>query len=194
MWLLNQGDTEWVREGLPPPERGSQGLGTKIDIGPSVLGVMGGAAETYLALGECENAVICATADIDSKEHRLFGELRTMAFISLGRAKARLGRAEEAASAFQRAIEHAQLCHLRYFELIAHRYERHSIAITANQQFSAWDNVFPDPAMTVAAIDRLVHHSTIIEMNGESYRKRSAVARINAGDNDPPNGAPDRPS
>ena len=121
MWLLNQGDTEWVREGLPPPERGSQGSGTKIDVGPSVLGVMGGAAETYLALGECENAVICATADIDSKEHRLFGELRTMAFISLGRAKARLGRAEEAASAFQRAIEHAQLCHLRYFELIAHR-------------------------------------------------------------------------
>ena len=80
------------------------------------------------------------------------------------------------------------------FELIAHRYERHSIAITANQQFSAWDNVFPDPAMTVAAIDRLVHHSTIIEMNGESYRKRSAVARINAGDYDPSNGAPDRPS
>ena len=80
------------------------------------------------------------------------------------------------------------------FELIAHRYERHSIAITANQQFSAWDNVFPDPAMTVAAIDRLVHHSTIIEMNGESYRKLSAVARINAGDYDPSNGAPGRPS
>ncbi len=63
------------------------------------------------------------------------------------------------------------------FELIAHRYERHSIAITANQPFSAWDQVFTDPAMTVAAIDRLVHHATIIEMNGESYRKRSAVAR-----------------
>ena len=63
------------------------------------------------------------------------------------------------------------------FELIAHRYERHSIAITANQPFSAWDQAFPDPAMTVAAIDRLVHHATIIEMNGESYRKRSAIAR-----------------
>ncbi|WP_050596651.1 IS21-like element helper ATPase IstB [Mesorhizobium ciceri] len=66
------------------------------------------------------------------------------------------------------------------FELIAHRYERHSIAITANQPFSAWSDVFPDPAMTVAAIDRLVHHATILEMNGESYRKRSAVARISA--------------
>jgi DNA replication protein DnaC len=63
------------------------------------------------------------------------------------------------------------------FELIAHRYERHSIAITANEPFSGWSDVFPDPAMTVAAIDRLVHHSTIIEMNGDSYRKRAAVAR-----------------
>ena len=84
------------------------------------------------------------------------------------------------------------------FELIAHRYERHSIAITANQPFSAWSDIFPDPAMTVAAIDRLVHHSTIIEMNGESYRKRSAVARICAmespSDNDPPQAPHDRPS
>jgi DNA replication protein DnaC len=63
------------------------------------------------------------------------------------------------------------------FELIAHRYERHSIAITANQPFSAWSTVFPDAAMTAAAVDRLVHHATIIEMNGESYRKRSALRR-----------------
>ena len=67
------------------------------------------------------------------------------------------------------------------FELIAHRYERHSLAITANQPFSQWNQTFPDPAMTVAAIDRLVHHATIIEMNGESYRKRSAAVRTNAG-------------
>jgi DNA replication protein DnaC len=84
------------------------------------------------------------------------------------------------------------------FELIAHRYERHSIAITANQPFSAWSDVFPDPAMTVAAIDRLVHHSTIIEMNGESYRKRSAVARISAmhspSDNYPHEPTHNRPS
>ena len=63
------------------------------------------------------------------------------------------------------------------FELIAHRYERHSIAITANQSFSAWNAVFPDAAMTAAAVDRLVHHATIIEMNGESYRKRFALRR-----------------
>jgi DNA replication protein DnaC len=63
------------------------------------------------------------------------------------------------------------------FELIAHRYERRAMAITANQPFSAWTDVFPDAAMTAAAVDRLVHHATIIEMNGDSYRKRSAIGR-----------------
>ncbi len=62
------------------------------------------------------------------------------------------------------------------FELIAERYERRSILITANQPFSGWDNVFPDPGMTVAAIDRLVHHSTIFELNKvESYRGKQAA-------------------
>ena len=49
--------------------------------------------------------------------------------------------------------------------------------ITANQPFKQWGDVFPDPAMTVAAIDRLVHHSVIFEMNVESYRKRAAQGR-----------------
>jgi DNA replication protein DnaC len=61
------------------------------------------------------------------------------------------------------------------FELIAERYERKSIALTANAPFSAWDEVFPDKAMTVAAIDRLVHHATILEMNVDSYRRRAAL-------------------
>jgi DNA replication protein DnaC len=63
------------------------------------------------------------------------------------------------------------------FELISARYERRSMLITANQPFGEWNKVFPDPAMTLAAIDRLVHHSTIIEMNVESYRRRSALER-----------------
>jgi DNA replication protein DnaC len=62
------------------------------------------------------------------------------------------------------------------FELISTRYERRSLLITANQPFGAWDSVFPDPAMTVAAIDRLVHHAIILEMNTESYRRKSAEA------------------
>lgn len=61
------------------------------------------------------------------------------------------------------------------FELIAERYERKSLAITANAPFSAWDEVFPDRAMTVAAVDRLVHHATILEMNVDSYRRRAAL-------------------
>ena len=63
------------------------------------------------------------------------------------------------------------------FELISARYERRSILITANQSFGEWDKVFPDPAMTVAAVDRLVHHATILELNVESYRRRSALDR-----------------
>jgi DNA replication protein DnaC len=63
------------------------------------------------------------------------------------------------------------------FELISARYERRSILITANQPFGEWNRIFPDPAMTLAAVDRLVHHATIFEMNVESYRRRSALQR-----------------
>ena len=52
--------------------------------------------------------------------------------------------------------------------------------ITANQPFGAWNAIFPDPAMTVAAIDRLVHHAIILEMNTDSYRRRSAETRAAA--------------
>lgn len=63
------------------------------------------------------------------------------------------------------------------FELIAHRYERRSLLITANQPFSQWETIFTDSMMTVAAIDRLIHHATILEMNAESFRKQAAVER-----------------
>ena len=59
------------------------------------------------------------------------------------------------------------------FELIAARYERRSLIVTANHPFGEWTSVFPDAAMTLAAVDRLVHHSTIFEMNVESYRRQS---------------------
>ena len=72
------------------------------------------------------------------------------------------------------------------FELIARRYEYRSIAIAANQPFSGWNQIFPDKAMTVAAIDRLVHHATILEMNGESFRQRTAAARKLAQNEAPP--------
>ena len=67
------------------------------------------------------------------------------------------------------------------FELISARYERRSLLITANQPFGEWNKIFPDPAMTLAAVDRLVHHSTIFELNVESYRRRTAMQRKQQG-------------
>jgi DNA replication protein DnaC len=64
------------------------------------------------------------------------------------------------------------------FELISARYERRSLLITANQPFGSWEEIFPDKAMTVAAIDRLVHHAVILEMNTDSYRRKAAVSRM----------------
>src|ERR1700749_3494355 len=67
------------------------------------------------------------------------------------------------------------------FELISARYERRSLLITANQPFGAWEKVFPDPAMTLAAVDRLVHYATIFEINVDSFRRRAALERKQKG-------------
>ena len=61
------------------------------------------------------------------------------------------------------------------FELMAHRYETGSLIVTSNQPFVEWDRIFPDPMMTVAAVDRLIHHATIIEIGGDSYRRKEAM-------------------
>jgi DNA replication protein DnaC len=60
------------------------------------------------------------------------------------------------------------------FTLMNHRYERGSIMITSNLPFSKWESIFKDPMTTAAAIDRLVHHSVILEMNIPSYRMEAA--------------------
>jgi hypothetical protein len=57
---------------------------------------------------------------------------------------------------------------------LAERYERGSVLLTSNLPFSKWDQIFKDPMTTAAAIDRLVHHSVIIEMNVDSYRLQAA--------------------
>jgi DNA replication protein DnaC len=61
-----------------------------------------------------------------------------------------------------------------FFTLLADRYERSSIMITSNLAFSDWGKIFKDPMTTAAAIDRLVHHSVILDMNITSYRLESA--------------------
>jgi DNA replication protein DnaC len=63
------------------------------------------------------------------------------------------------------------------FTLLAHCYERSSLMITSNLPFSQWEKIFKDPMTTAAAIDRLVHHSVILEVNVESYRLERAKKR-----------------
>jgi len=73
------------------------------------------------------------------------------------------------------------------FTLLAERYERGSVLMTSNLPFSKWEGIFKDAMMTAAAIDRLVHHSVIIELNISSYRveeakkKQAAEAEAEAG-------------
>ena len=66
------------------------------------------------------------------------------------------------------------------FTFLAERYERRSLVITSNLVFSQWDRIFKDPMTTAAAIDRVVHHSVIIEMNGPSVRSEVAAQREDA--------------
>ena len=79
------------------------------------------------------------------------------------------------------------------FELICHRYERRSVLITANQPFTAWDEIFPSSSLpkasakrlTVAAVDRLVHHCHIVEISGDSHRRAQASRRSGSKQPDP---------
>jgi DNA replication protein DnaC len=64
------------------------------------------------------------------------------------------------------------------FTLLAERYERRSVMITSNLVFSKWDQIFKDPMTTAAAIDRVVHHSVILELTVPSYRAEAAQRRV----------------
>ncbi len=63
------------------------------------------------------------------------------------------------------------------FTFLAERYERRSVMITSNLVFSQWDKIFKDPMTTAAAIDRVVHHSVILELTGSSWRDDEAKKR-----------------
>jgi DNA replication protein DnaC len=60
------------------------------------------------------------------------------------------------------------------FTFLAERYERRSVLVTSNLVFSEWDKIFHDPMTTACAIDRIVHHATILELTGDSYRAEAA--------------------
>jgi len=63
------------------------------------------------------------------------------------------------------------------FELISRRYEKKSTVVTTNRPFAEWSNVFPNAACVVSLVDRLVHHSEIVVIEGESYRAKEARER-----------------
>lgn len=63
------------------------------------------------------------------------------------------------------------------FHFLAERYEKKSVVITSNLVFSQWDQIFKDPMTTMAAVDRLVHHATILEFTGDSVRANAAKLR-----------------
>lgn len=67
------------------------------------------------------------------------------------------------------------------FTLLAQRYERGTVMLTSNLPFSKWESIFKDPMTTAAAIDRMVHHSVILELNVPSYRTEAAKNRKNGG-------------
>jgi DNA replication protein DnaC len=74
------------------------------------------------------------------------------------------------------------------FTLLAERYERGSVLLTSNLPFSGWEAIFKDPMTTAAAIDRLVHHSVILELNVPSYRAEAAkkAKQGRSGSSEPP--------
>ena len=63
------------------------------------------------------------------------------------------------------------------FTFFAERYERRSVLISSNVVFSQWERIFQDPMTAMAAVDRLVHHSVILEFGGESQRTPAATKR-----------------
>jgi DNA replication protein DnaC len=68
------------------------------------------------------------------------------------------------------------------FTFLAERYERRSVLISSNLVFSKWDQIFKDPMTTMAAVDRLVHHATILEFDNESVRAEQAKVKKNKGE------------
>jgi DNA replication protein DnaC len=62
-----------------------------------------------------------------------------------------------------------------FFQLVSRRYEKGSIILTSNQSVGAWGDVFGDPVIATAILDRLLHHSITINIKGESYRLREKL-------------------
>ena len=80
-------------------------------------------------------------------------------------------------------VEHSQEEMEVFFTFLAERYERKSLMISSNLTFSNWDKIFKNKMTAMAAVDRLVHHSVILEFDGESIRSKVAAKRRKLTDN-----------
>ena len=67
-----------------------------------------------------------------------------------------------------------------FFQLIDRRYERNSTIITTNINFGQWDEIFGDPLIANAIVDRLLHHATIVTIKGKSYRLQNLYRELEA--------------
>jgi hypothetical protein len=83
-----------------------------------------------------------------------------------------------------------------FFQLVSARYERGSIILSSNKSYGDWGSIFGDPIIATAILDRLLHHSTTINIRGESYRlkDRRRAGLLPRPDEVPPSGAPALPS
>jgi DNA replication protein DnaC len=69
---------------------------------------------------------------------------------------------------------------------VLQKLDRYALLVISKHPFREWDDIFPSGSMTVAAVDRLVHHSHIIGIKGESYRQKAPAARVSRNPGDPP--------
>ena len=134
-----------------------------------------GSGKTHLLCGLCQELVRQGhTALYASCSLLVQGLLAAKREFKLPQALKRLARVEalllDDLGYVQQAREEMDVL----FTLLAERYERGSVLLTSNLPFSQWESLFKDPMTTAAAIDRLVHHSAIVELNLPSYRMEQA--------------------
>jgi len=137
--------------------------------------------------GSGKTHLLCAIAqELVQAGHRVYFTTTSSLVEGLLRAKKelKLDKALKKLSKFE-AIIIDDIGYVKYsrdemevlFTLLAQRYERGSLLLTSNLPFSKWEEIFKNPMTTAAAIDRLVHHSVILELNLESYRMEVAQKR-----------------